>query len=246
MTRSTTQARDFPFYAGAPVAISAMGWLIVMAACALGFAALVGLGLVIPGQAGRWGAVILFVGLPLAGLRVAAGSNWRALFVPIRLKDLGIGLAFMPLVVLVSGLVAWQVMHAGVTTANPIFDLFHTMSGPELALFAASTLPQLFGEEVITILPFLAVLTALGSGVRFPRWLALLIAWIASALIFGALHLPTYGWHVAQALGVIFAARLVLTLPYLVTKSIWASTVTHIVNDWAGFLLVLGVTALKG
>jgi membrane protease YdiL (CAAX protease family) len=120
------------------------------------------------------------------------------------------------------------------------------MSGPELALFAASTLPQLFGEELITILPFLAVLAALRSGARFPRWLALLIAWIVSALIFGALHLPTYGWHVAQALGVIFAARLVLTLPYLVTRSIWASTVTHIVNDWAGFLLVMGITALKG
>lgn len=40
--------------------------------------------------------------------------------------------------------------------------------------------------------------------------------------------------------------RLLLTLPYLVTRSIWASTVTHIVNDWAGFLLVMGITALKG
>lgn len=246
MTRSATPSRDFPFYAGVPVAISAGGWLIVMAACALGFAALVGLGLVVPGQAGRWGAVILFVGLPLVGLRIAAGPQWRALFVPIRPKDLGIGLAFMPLVVLVSAAVAIGVMNSGPTAANPIFALFHKMSGPELALFAASTLPQLFGEELITILPFLAVLTALRSGARFPRWLALLIAWIVSALIFGALHLPTYGWHVAQALGVIFAARLVLTLPYLVTRSIWASTVTHIVNDWAGFLLVMGITALKG
>ncbi|QTC92002.1 CPBP family intramembrane glutamic endopeptidase [Brevundimonas goettingensis] len=218
----------------------------VMATCALGFAALVFQGLIWPTEAGRWAAVALFVGLPLAGLRIAAGVHWRALFAPIRLRDLGIGLAFMPLVVLVSAMIALLVMHAGPTAANPIFEQFGKMSGAQLALFAASTLPQLFGEELITILPLLAVLTALRSGVRMPRRAALLIAWIVSALIFGALHLPTYGWHVAQALGVIFAARLALTLPYLVTKSLWASTVTHIVNDWAGFLLVMGITALKG
>lgn len=246
MPPTPAPARDFPFYRGAPVAIAPGGWLLVMAGCAIGFAALIGQGLVWPTEAGRWCAVALFVILPLAALRIAAGRKWTAFFAPVRLKDLAIGLAFMPLTVLVSAAVALWVMKSGPTAANPIFETFHTMSGADFALFAASTLPQLFGEELITLLPFLALLTALQSGARLPRQPAIMVAWILSALIFGALHLPTYGWQVAQALGVIFAARLVLTLPYLLTRSVWSSTVTHVVNDWAGFLVVLGITALKG
>lgn len=61
--------------------------------------------------------------------------------------------------------------------------------------------------------------------------LAVLIAWLATAIWFGAAHLPTYGWNSAQAFLTIGVARLVLTLAYLRTKNIAVSTSAHIIND---------------
>lgn len=58
------------------------------------------------------------------------------------------------------------------------------------------------------------------------------------------MHLQTYDWHVVQALGGIGAIRLVFTLPYLITKTIWASTITHVLNDWSMFFAVVAIHEL--
>jgi hypothetical protein len=41
-------------------------------------------------------------------------------------------------------------------------------------------------------------------------------------------------------------ARLVLTLPWIVTKNIWVSTGAHIINDWLLFLVTLVGACLVG
>lgn len=109
-------------------------------------------------------------------------------------------------------------------------------------MFVASTLPQLLGEELITLLPFLGLLALFHGRFRMGPKSAVICAWLISALLFGALHLPTYGWNPAQAFGVIGVARLVLTLPFLITRSIWSSTVTHVTHDWLlfGSMLLFG------
>jgi membrane protease YdiL (CAAX protease family) len=73
---------------------------------------------------------------------------------------------------------------------------------------------------------------------------AVAIAWVATALAFGALHLPTYQWHFGQALLVIGSARLVLTAVYLLTRNLWASTLAHVVNDWS--IMALAMLAAVG
>ncbi len=73
---------------------------------------------------------------------------------------------------------------------------------------------------------------------------AILAAWLATAVWFGAAHLPAYGWNVAQSFLVIGVARLVLTPAYIRTKNILVSTGAHILNDWATFTFVL-VTAFR-
>ena len=45
-------------------------------------------------------------------------------------------------------------------------------------------------------------------------------------------HLPTYDWNILQCLVVIGGARLILSLAYIKTKSIWVSTIAHVLNDW--------------
>lgn len=247
-------SRDFPFYDGKPTGLSAARWLVGMLGCVVGFAGLITLpGMLsgapgalpqlasLPSHVAHWAGVTVFVAFPILGVILAAGRNWTALFPAPRWKDLWIGIAFLPVTWAVSIAAALIVQAFSSTSGNPVKDLLYGMATGERIEFFASTAPQLFGEELVTILPFLALLTLFRSRMKIPRLGAVLLAWIISALIFGTLHLPTYGWHLLQAFGIISSARLALTLPYLVTKSPWASATTHIVNDWTifGILIVL-------
>lgn len=223
---------DLPFYDGQPVRLSAGRWLLVMLAVVLGFAALV---MPVPAlQTGldAFGPAVLFVALPLAALAVAAPRGWTAIFRKVGPRDVLWMFAFALLNIVVTVLVGYLVQTFLGANANPIFARFHTMTGADRVLFFVKTIPQLFGEEILTILPFLALVTLLSGRAGLSRRWAIVGAWILSAAWFGALHLPTYGWDLAQCLVIIGGARLVLTLPYIMTKNIWVSTGAHIINDW--------------
>jgi len=231
--------RDFPYYRGEPVALSGLGWTLALGGCVAGFLALI---LIPRGEAGQAPGLIgplLFVTLPLVGLALAAGRGWTALFPRPTVRDLLLGLAFMPLALLVSGVVAFFYGKGGLAQANPVAGILLHLKPMERAVFIAGTAPQLLGEELVTVLPFLAMLTLFHRRLALPRGVAIAIAWIASAMIFGALHLSTYGWNLVQVLLVIGIARLVLTIPYLLTRSVWASFTAHICLDWSIFALVL-------
>jgi membrane protease YdiL (CAAX protease family) len=99
-------------------------------------------------------------------------------------------------------------------------------------LFLVKVALQLLGEEVISILPFLALLTLFTQRFGVSRRVAIVGAWLLSALLFGLAHLPTYGWNLVQCILIIGSARLVLTLPWIMTKNLWVSTGAHVLNDW--------------
>lgn len=230
--------RDYPYYQGRPASLGNAGCLIVLAGCAAGFAALLALPRLVPGAAGGWAGAILFVVLQLAGLALAVGPTWKAIFRRPRLRDVGIALACTPLVVIVPGAVAFFLMDGSGLGANPAIQAIGAMAPAGVANAMAMSSVQLLGEELVTILPFLVLLTVLHrAGVK--PWLALGLSWVVTALAFGALHLPTYGWHVGQALLVIGTARLVLTGVYMLTRNLWASTITHVANDLTGMALAV-------
>ena len=105
-------------------------------------------------------------------------------------------------------------------------------------------IPQWFGEEVLTILPLLALMYLFTTQLKMGRRWSIVLAWLVAALSFGLLHLPSYDWNFIQCVVVIGTARLVLTLPYIMTKNIWVSTGAHILNDWFLFgFSFLGSTA---
>jgi membrane protease YdiL (CAAX protease family) len=109
----------------------------------------------------------------------------------------------------------------------------------ERIAFFAKTLPQLLGEEVMTLLPFLALLQWFSKGLGGGRKGAIVGAWLTTSVLFGLIHLPTYGWNWIQCIVVIGSARMVLTLPWILTKNIWVSTGAHIVNDWLLFTMTM-------
>lgn len=233
-----SDGRDFPYYDGRPVQLVGWKWAVILLSCLIGFAVL----LFYPAANNVQMLVsrVLFPAIPLAVFVGLTGRYWRALFGRISGADLLTMLAFFLLNLAVTfgmGAIVMKLFGANANTAaDGIFD-----HGPaETIAFYAGTGIQLFGEEVFTILPFLSIMYFLHAKMHLSRNTSVLLAWLVTAVGFGAAHLPTYGWNFAQAFLVIGAARLVLTLAYIRTKNILVSTGAHILNDW----VIFTVTAL--
>ncbi|RYE60877.1 MAG: CPBP family intramembrane metalloprotease [Hyphomicrobiales bacterium] len=233
------QRADFPYYAGEPVAISSGGWMLVLAAVVVAFLQLV----FWPWQTTplNFGAAILFTGLPLVALMAVSGWHSPALFGPVTWRVVALGLGFGVLTLVISagaGIAVSQLYGANPNAATEGID---SMSMGELLLFLARTFIQLIGEEVVSILPLLAVLWFSVSKLGLSRRNGIIAGVVVSTLWFSAMHLPTYGWNFVQCLGIIGTARVVMTVAYLVTRNIWVSTIAHIFNDWTLFLLSFGL-----
>ncbi len=232
---------DLPFYRGVPVSITLSGWLIVLASVAVSFAALItaqqrfqtGFATFIP--------ALLFVLIPLAALAATAGPRApRALFKALRRRDFAIILGFFVLNAIATILLGSLITGLFDAAANPASDRAASASAFDRVLFFGWTAIQLLGEEIFTILPFLAFLTFLDR--RMPRKTAIVVAALGAAVIFALIHLPTYQWNVAQALIGLVPIRIVLLLPFLITRNILVSAGTHILNDWA----IFGLSMLGG
>jgi len=237
---------DFPFYNGLPVPLSGQQWLFVMAAVAVGFLVLV---LPIPWPGGPLGALIpavLFPVIPLAALAHVAPGHWKAIFGKVRGRELRLMLGFALLNIVVSMSVGAIVRALADVTPNAATAQLSGMDTAGRIAFFAKTIPQLFGEEVVTLLPFLALLHVLSKRFGVGRPGAIVGAWLVSSLLFGLIHLPTYDWNLIQCIVVIGSARMVLTLPWILTKNIWVSTGAHIANDWLLFTLSLLGAGLVG
>lgn len=226
---------DFPFYRGTPVTLSTRAWWMLMASVAGAFLFLA--------ISASWSAALLWqlvpavmlAAVPLITLAGLAPGHWHCLFGKVGLRELRLMLGFAMLNIVISmglGFIVWaltQVASNGSTAQLGATDTLGRM------VFFAKTLPQLLGEEVITILPFLALLHWLTYKLGWSRKGAILLAWFATSVMFGMLHLPTYDWNWVQCLVVIGGARMVLTLPWIMTKNMWVSTGAHITNDWLLF-----------
>ena len=236
------KGRDFPFYSGAPVALSGTQWLIVMAAIVVGFLVLM-LPIDWPGGAllGPLIPAVLMPLIPMVALAYVAPGHWRALFGKVGGREIRLMVGFALLNLVVSSGVGVTVGSFTQVASNASAAGLAELDAVGLVAFFAKTLPQLLGEEIITMLPFLAILHLCTHRLRMGRKAGVIVAWLVSALIFGLLHLPTYDWNVIQCVVIIGSARLVLTLPWIMTKNLWVSTGAHILNDWLLFsVLVLG------
>ncbi|MBU2869803.1 type II CAAX endopeptidase family protein [Colwellia sp. E2M01] len=238
---------DFPYYNDQPCHISGMQWLFVIMAVFVGFFFLVTPLPYVETLVGKFVVSILFFAVPLASLIKVAPTGWRAIFRKVGGRDIVsmFFYAFLNIIVTLSAGVL-VVKYFG-ANANELIVNLGDLSSSERVVFFIRTIPQLFGEEVFSILIFLGVLQLFSSKFNCSRCLAVFFAWLVCAIAFGAIHLPTYGWNVIQAFVVIGSSRLILTLAYIKTKNIWVSTGAHIINDWTLFgLAILGASRAAG
>ena len=232
-------APDFPFYDDRPVHVSGSRWLLVMGGVVLGAAADLFVVVPGPGWLGMLVRAVLFAGIPLTVYALAIPGHWKSIFRRVGLRDVGlmVGLAVVNVAVTFGiGLLLTTAMHL---SPNPASGELRDMSLGDRLLTFASMVPQLFGEEVFTVLPLLAILWLAVNKLHLSRRAGIAIAWIGSAVIFALLHLPTYNWNLLQCLLIIGTARLILSVAYLLTKNIWVSTGAHVLNDWTLFGLGL-------
>ena len=230
---------DFPYYQGQPHTVSLHQWLFILLMVLAGLLA-VSLPVSWPaGAAGQFIPALLIVILPLAALASVSPAHWRVVFKAVTWRDVRLMLGFAVFNILFTFMLGWLLFSVSTVSSNPANNRLVEMDGAERLLFFIKTIPQLLGEELITILPFLAILSVCTQYLGCGRKLAILLAWLLSAVLFGMAHLPTYHWNWIQCLLVIGSARLVLTLPWIMTKNIWVSTGAHILNDWLLFALSL-------
>lgn len=226
---------DFPYYRGRPVEITGGQWWLVMLAVAIGFAILIYPPPFLRGTVTRFVPPVLFFAIPLAALAYVAPSGWTAIFRRLRGRDFLIMILFAVINLAVTLGVNVFTVKLIETTKNAGLVGLANQGGLDQLLFFLRAVPQLFGEEVLSILPFLALLYWLVAKRGMSRKSAIVIAWLLVAVLFAAVHLHTYGWNVIQALAGVGVARLVLTIPYIMTKNIWVCTGAHILNDWIFF-----------
>ena len=234
---------DFPYYNNKPCHISASQWLLVMVAISIGLLLLITPIPYADTLVGQFTVAILFFAVPLASLIKVAPNGWQSIFRRVNKKDIVsmFAFAFLNLIVTIS-IGSLVVKYIG-ANANQLITSVGELTPPEQVVFFIRSVPQLFGEEVFSILVFLGALQLFSSVFKCSRSYSVFFAWIICALAFGAIHLPTYGWNFIQAFVVIGSARLVLTLAYIKTKNIWVSTGAHIINDWIIFgLTILGAS----
>jgi hypothetical protein len=235
--------RDFPFYAGEPIGLTAAQWCFLLASVAAAFALLIAPIAWPGGELGAFLPALLFPGLPLAALAWVSKGHAGRLFGSVGLPEIKLMGLFALLNITVSMMVGGVVRSLFGASANPAVAAAGELSPGALLIFLARTSVQLVGEEVLTIIPMLALLHLLTSRAGLGRSAAVLWSWLGTAVLFGLLHLPTYNWDFTQCLLIITTARLVLTLAYIKTKNLWVSAGAHILND--SVLILLNVLGSK-
>lgn len=233
--------RDFPFYNGKPIELNTWQWSVIWLSTAIGMAVLM-----LTPQPNNLFALLprfLFLAIPLATFAYFTRGAWRSLFYRPKLADYGLMIGFFVLNLAVSGVVAIAVSSLFGANANQATNGLEHADALEITAFYVGTAIQLMGEEIFTMLPFLALMYFFYSKGKLSRTSAIIGAWVLSAVWFGAAHLPTYGWNIMQALLIIGSARIILTLAYIRTKNLWVSYGAHVLNDWAIFTIIL-ITAI--
>lgn len=239
LSRLEGNSGEFPFYNGTPVCLSGGQWLFVMAAVVAAFLVLA-LPIDWPGGAlGQLIPALLFPAIPLAALAYVAPAHWGSIFGKVGGRQVRLMIGFALLNLVLSMGVGTIVSTLTVVASNARTSQLGELDAAGLTMFFAKTIPQLLGEEVITLLPFLALMHLFAIRFGVGRKGAMIWAWVVSSILFGLIHLPTYDWHWIQCIVVIGTARMVLTLPWILTKNIWVSTGAHIINDWLLFGLGL-------
>lgn len=234
---------DFPYYAGEPQKLTVAQWMIMVLVLVGQFFIMSNVSLAfLPKIPATVVMDVFLVSVPMLLLWWFTKSTSLALFKPIKGRDVLTIIKYTLLLIVVGIGSTILLKIAGFqTTANAASDQINGVSG-YLLLFFDNVL-SLFWEELISLIPFLAMMAGL-KALGMNRKMNVILSALATSIFFGALHLPSYQWNIPMVFTSIVLLRLVLDLLYLKTKNIWITYVTHLLYDSFVFALPFLITAI--
>ncbi len=172
---------DFPYYNGKPVAVETWKWVVAWAGTFLGFLALS----FYPAHNNVESIIprVLFLAIPLGIFIYLLKPYWKNIFKKPRGIDYLYMFLFAGLNLVLTPILALSVTLLGFPTSGNAAGASLTGAG-ELIAFYIGTGFQLLGEELLVIIPFLAVLSILHLKYGVSRKKAILWAWFVSAVWF--------------------------------------------------------------
>lgn len=182
-------------------------------------------------------AVFLFTFVPLCLLLLFAKSDLRQLIRKPSRKGWLWGTIFGISAIIVQLITVTIVQKFITLHGNPIANIItHNTLWENLKIILITSI-QLFGEELIVLIPFMLIAQLLSPYMRSNRAI-LIIAWLASSAIFGLLHASTYGSAI-QALIIIGIGRLLLSSGFMKTGNLTTSYISHMILDNLAFMAIV-------
>lgn len=164
-------------------------------------------------------SIVLMLIISYIPLKILDKNFFKKIFKKVRIHDIFV----IILSIVMSVILAFAASQGTDKLAeNPITDI---VNPDNILLISISSAVQLIFEEVIFVIPFLFIYNK--AKFKMNKKLAVLIAWVLSSVIFGALHLSTYNFNLYQCLVVIGAVRMGMSLGYLITKNLTVSYLSH-------------------
>lgn len=226
---------DFPFYNGKPQ-MSMAGWLLLVIGLVLNAAFALGLWNYIPG-ARKLGIGILVVNVLVVLIPVAyccRGKLGLVIRKP-KLKDMKVVVICVIAYFAFTIAINMILMAFGVVgTSNPLGQVAARSPVGTIIILAVS----LIGEEFFKLIAFILGMGAV-YGITNSRKTSLIAGTVFCCIIFGLIHLSTYDYNIPQCLLLIGIGCVIHLYPYLKTKNLTNSYLTHILIDLVVFVPVM-------
>ena len=127
--------------------------------------------------------------------------------------------------------------YLGVNTVANSADIANQIDAVSILLMFI----QLLGEELFKFTIFILAM-ALTFKFTQKRKTSVIVGIAVCCIIFGLIHLESYGWNLIQCLAIIGLGTVITTYPYYKTKNITNSYILHLMIDLIPtFLMIIGL-----
>ena len=216
---------DFPFYNNIPK-LSNLKWTILF----LGFIATILFNFFLRPQSPHEITGLIYFLIPFSTFLYVANGKLGLICKKFQKKDVKFMIGIPFLYIISASLIGIILHYIGLTSnSNPAFGQLYSI------IFWINYPFQIFGEELIKLIPFLIILFLVYKFTE-NRKIGIVIASLVSVLIFGLLHINSYG-SIVHVIFIQGFCSLLFLYTYLKSKNIFISYIAHIVTDILIFIM---------
>ena len=233
---------DFPFYNGKPL-LSLKDWFILLLGVILYIAIISGVFDVIPGFSDMPNILLSIIHFLVLFLPVFCCCRGKIglIFRKPKLKDMKVVILCFVAYILFSSVMKILLGMIFTMPGNSVATSGGT--GSEVILMIISMLIGLMAEELVKVITFLLFMTLIFKYTENRRT-SMTMGIILCCIVFGLLHLRAYAFNLVVCLLIVGVGCIIHLYPYLKTKNIVNSYLTHIMIDLLGVvvpLILLGI-----